>query len=93
MRKICDHEAYLTDMKRCKYSETTQYVYYGQTPLKKLCFDNPLARNNKIGWHNRCRETLIASVGSTSKLALNIHNLGEKNAQTNSKLSIGPPRL
>ena len=33
MKKICDHDAYLTDMKRCKYSESTQYKFYGQTTL------------------------------------------------------------
>ena len=49
MRKICDHYAYMTDIKRCKYSKTPQYNYYGQTPLKMLPFHKPLARNKKIG--------------------------------------------
>ena len=29
IRKTCEHDAHLTDMKRYKYSMTTQYEYYG----------------------------------------------------------------
>ena len=76
MSKICNHDAYLTGTKPCKYSKTTQYMYYGQAPLKMLSFDNSLARNNKIGRPNSCGATLIASVGSAFKLAINILKLG-----------------
>ena len=83
MRKMFYHDAYLTDMKLCRYSETTQYKYYGQTPLKMLSLDNPLARNSKIGRPNQCGATLIASVSYTSKIEFYIHKLGEKKSQTN----------
>ena len=57
----------------------------GHIPLKILPFDNPLNRNNKIGWPNQSGVTFNASVSfNLNQCSICIHNLDEKKCQNNS---------